>query len=527
MIKMFGVINNFRDWKTLFGLQGSMALERPTAYELTGFRSVDDVQREYLDELVSIQAALGVKFILIDHFSEPRIRFLALNTAPDFIIKFLSELASRGFSVMLMRKEKVLANCSAKSALRSALRTDLAVADRIDFFKVYSAGGVLIHGPWSAISVQISSPAASGQEITIPNYSFVQTSLRRDRLDRLPTVRLLGHELPCVPNLARIVATGVIPEYIDVVYTWVDGSDPAWADKKDRILGSGHGSVATTVDASAPSRFRNRDELMFSLRSALTYVKGLRKVFIVTDQQIPAFWARETDRVSIIDHRQIFKCLSNLPTFNSHAIESQLHNISGLADKYLYLNDDFLFGRAVTPFLFFDEYGRSRCFYSRSVTIPDGPVHDDDRGVDVAAKNAREIIRDLFGVPPSRKFKHTPVPIIRDVVRQMEDRLPDVFLATASHRFRSPSDVCVSGSLYYHYASAIGRAVEGQIRYDYININGGHFSRKIKRILAETDAERLDTFCINDVDSEGVDNEADFASAMQALFPFPCEVEVS
>lgn len=523
--RIFKGLADRRGLKTFFNFR-SPALDRPKTHELRGLRSVDDIQGEYLDELLSMEKALDVRFVLIDHISEPRIRFLVLNAGPDFRLKFLEELAARDFAVALMRGSTELAEGSAQSALRAAARARVAAADRINFFRVYTAGGLLIHGPWSGISIEIPALNANSN-IVLSGYSFVQTSLRVDEVDRLPTLPLLGREFSCVPNLARIVGLGVIPETIDLVYTWVDGSDPAWAEKKDRVLGPGS-AAAVTVDALSPSRFHNRDELMFSLRSALTYVRGLRKIFIVTDQQTPAFWVKDTERVVLVDHREIFKVPSNLPTFNSHAIESQLHNIPGLGEKYLYLNDDFLFGRAVTPFLFFDEYGRSRCFYSKSVTIPDGPVHNEDRGVDVAAKNAREIVRRLFGVPPSRKFKHTPVPIIKDVVVEMENALPDVFAETASKRLRSSSDVCISGSLYYHYASVKGRAAEGQIRYDYININNDQFARKVSRILAESDVQRLDTFCVNDVDhgSGKVDNETQFASAMRALFPFPCEVEV-
>ena len=47
----------------------------------------------------------------------------------------------------------------------------------------------------------------------------------------------------------------------------------------------------------------------------------------------------------MVPHSEIFrpdlKRKGALPTFNSCAIESQLHRIPGLAECYLYLNDDF------------------------------------------------------------------------------------------------------------------------------------------------------------------------------------------
>ena len=38
-----------------------------------------------------------------------------------------------------------------------------------------------------------------------------------------------------------------------------------------------------------------------------------------------------------------------LPTFNSHAIELNLHRIPGLAPAFLYFNDDFFLGQRAFP----------------------------------------------------------------------------------------------------------------------------------------------------------------------------------
>lgn len=41
--------------------------------------------------------------------------------------------------------------------------------------------------------------------------------------------------------------------------------------------------------------------------------------------------------------------MSHLPTFSSPAIESHIHRISGLSQKFIYLNDDVMFGKDVWP----------------------------------------------------------------------------------------------------------------------------------------------------------------------------------
>ena len=47
--------------------------------------------------------------------------------------------------------------------------------------------------------------------------------------------------------------------------------------------------------------------------------------------------------------QELFPNKSHLPTFSSPAIESHLHRIPGLSDKFIYLNDDVMFGRDVWP----------------------------------------------------------------------------------------------------------------------------------------------------------------------------------
>lgn len=47
--------------------------------------------------------------------------------------------------------------------------------------------------------------------------------------------------------------------------------------------------------------------------------------------------------------QEIFQNVSHLPTFSSPAIESHIHRISGLSQKFIYLNDDVMFGKDVWP----------------------------------------------------------------------------------------------------------------------------------------------------------------------------------
>lgn len=133
-------------------------------------------------------------------------------------------------------------------------------------------------------------------------------------------------------------------------------------------------------DVSA-SRFEDNEELRYSLRSVERHAPWVRHIFIVTNGQIPSWLNLDSPRVTVITHQvsaalfdhiypimfvcccfflkksfdfqDIFQNQSHLPTFSSPAIETHIHRIPGLSQKFVYLNDDVMFGKDVWPDDFF------------------------------------------------------------------------------------------------------------------------------------------------------------------------------
>uniref|UniRef100_A0A7N6BFM0 N-acetylglucosamine-1-phosphotransferase subunits alpha/beta n=1 Tax=Anabas testudineus TaxID=64144 RepID=A0A7N6BFM0_ANATE len=101
-------------------------------------------------------------------------------------------------------------------------------------------------------------------------------------------------------------------------------------------------------DVSA-SRFEDNEELRYSLRSVEKHAPWVRHIFIVTNGQIPSWLNLDNPRVTVVTHQDIFQNHSHLPTFSSPAIETHIHRIPGLSQKFIYLNDDVMFGKEVWP----------------------------------------------------------------------------------------------------------------------------------------------------------------------------------
>ena len=141
---------------------------------------------------------------------------------------------------------------------------------------------------------------------------------------------------------------------IDLVYLWVDGNDPVWLTKKNEFLPADR---QVDPQVAGECRYVENDELRYSLRSVEKYAPWIRRVYIVTDDQTPAWLDTSNPRVRVVSHREIMPA-EILPVFSSTVIEWFLPYIPDLAEHFLYANDDMFFNR---PLEVSDFYDYDRC----------------------------------------------------------------------------------------------------------------------------------------------------------------------
>lgn len=329
---------------------------------------------------------------------------------------------------------------------------------------------------------------------------------------RAPQVRTVGDFTVPLP--------GDIIFPVDVVYTWVDGADPAWLERRAAYTGQAYHDEAANA-----ARYANRDELRYSLRSLDMYAPWVRDIYVVTDDQTPPWLDTTHPRIKVVSHREIFADAGDLPTFNSHAIESQLHHIKGLSEHFLYFNDDVFLGREASPHDFFLANGLTKYFPSPAL-VPLGPPGDDDVPVSVAGKNNRALIEARFGTTPVQKMKHVPHALRRSVLAEIEEEFGPQHRATASHRFRSVDDISIPSSLHHYYAFHTGRALPADIAYTYLDLSRPNAANRLDQLLAHRDR---DVFCLNDTQSDETDIEDQLALLgpfLDAYFPLPSPYEL-
>jgi len=311
-------------------------------------------------------------------------------------------------------------------------------------------------------------------------------------------------------------------EDVDIVFSWVDGSSSEFQRERARrmsryVVGDGDEHSA---------RYRHLDEIRFALRSVHQYAPWIRRIFIATDSPAP-WWLTEHPKVTIVRSEEFFADQAALPTHNSHAVEAQLHRIDGLAEHFLYANDDMFFGRPVRPELFFTAAGISRFVESR-VRIGIGSTDPDRSGHDNAARVNRALLEDRFGRVIARDLEHCAAPLRRSVMYELEETFPEDFARTAAATFRSATDISVTNSLYHYYALMTGRAVttrEPRTRYIQTTLQPG--IAQMERLLARRD---VDMFCLNDGSRPEVPEalrERVLRDTLEGYFPIRAPWEVS
>lgn len=315
--------------------------------------------------------------------------------------------------------------------------------------RVHLASG-LAYG--ASTGVQIELWSISDDEIVLPMENSLTRRVVRSEEAVRGTVERFGRVWPTIENMFADHASDINFD-VDLVFSWVDGSSAEFQAQRAKrmqnyVVGEGDDSAA---------RFRQIDELKYALRSVHMYAPWVRRIFVATDSDRPA-WLADDPRVTFMPSEEFFADPSVLPTHNSQAVECQLHHIPGLAEHFLYSNDDMFFGRSVGPQMFFSPGGITM-FIEATTRIGLGHNDDERSGFENAARVNRRLLQDRFGLMTTRHLEHAATPLRKSVMEEMEKEFPDEFAATAASTFRASTNISVTNSLYHYYALMSGRAV--------------------------------------------------------------------
>lgn len=123
---------------------------------------------------------------------------------------------------------------------------------------------------------------------------------------------------------------------IDFVITWVDMNDPKWKESFAKYSGKIDNSKNNMTEA----RFRDHGLLRYWFRGVEKFAPWVRRVYFVTAGQKPEWLNPSHPKLHLVNHEDYIPS-KFLPVFNSSLIEIYLHKIPGIADRFVYFNDDF------------------------------------------------------------------------------------------------------------------------------------------------------------------------------------------
>lgn len=307
---------------------------------------------------------------------------------------------------------------------------------------------------------------------------------------------------------------------IDVVYTWVDGSDPAW--QKSIVKAAHENRLPMVAEAFAKARFRSRDELKYSLRSIWKYAPFVDHIYIVTCNQKPK-WLKHHPKVTLVDHRDIFLKEGDLPTFNSQAIEANLHHIQNLHECYLYFNDDVLLGAPVKKRDFFSDSGKPKIFLDQWPS-PEGAVGEQDTGFEASWKNTNALLNRLFGNKMRLALAHAPFAFRVSQQESLEKCMLGVFKKVSGHKFRSPEDVVITAGFSQYFLDHYELVKRSKIQSQVIGLKDTLEGNMLA--LESISKMRPVTFCIEDAQlQDSPEQDLLLKNFFESYFPDPAPWE--
>ena len=475
-------------------------------------------------DLASVRWALeaaGVEYLLIRSDEDDR-PVLAVDRASreDLERAFSSAFAAEPFYA---RVDRVRADRKQGKRAERLLALGRLPGDQHDeTFLLYTRRESAARAGWrpSDAAIRLELWTFGESEIVAPRPNAL-TRRRIARVDAVTTVvERNGESWPTLVGMFDDHADDVdFP--IDMVFSWVEGSDPAYLAERSRLMRE---YQVDPGDAGA-TRYRQIDELRYALRGVRAYAPWVRHIFIVTDSPTPAWLRQDSPDITVMRSEEFFADPSVLPTFNSHAIEAQLHRIPGLSEHFLYSNDDMFFGRAVRPGMFFSPGGISK-FVEATLRIGVGETSLTRSGHDNAMRVNRALLRERFGRTITRHLEHCPVPLRKSVLAELEAAFPEDFARTAASRFRSGTDISVTNSLAPYFGLFTGHSVQQtDVRVQYVQTTLASAAGTLSRLERRRPA---DMFCLNDGTDSEIDEEVRVAMLTRFLeryFPTPAPWE--
>lgn len=309
---------------------------------------------------------------------------------------------------------------------------------------------------------------------------------------------------------------------VDLVYLWADGSDEAWMNKKAKFLAE---KTGLNIEATSKARTSDNEELRFSLRSVERYAPWIRKIFIVTDEQIPSWLNTDNPKVEIIDIRQILPSKA-LPCYNSVVIEYFLYKIPGLSEHFIYANDDMFIQKSINADFFFNSSNGlpiirlQRSLSNKYIKALSEKLNINSNVYRRTINNAALLIESKYGKYYSSTPHHNIDAYLKsDYQELVENIFKEEIDAVITNHFRTPEDI--QRIIFLYYALAIKKGEKRFVTREEstrIRVHKPDYMSYITRYNPYL-------FCLNDSHRSTDEDRERIKPFLEALFPHKSSFE--
>jgi capsular polysaccharide phosphotransferase wcwK len=318
---------------------------------------------------------------------------------------------------------------------------------------------------------------------------------------------------------------------IDLVITWVDGTDPDWLQEK-RL----YESDVEWSESNNANRYRPSENFKYWFRAVERYADWINRIFFITYGHVPEWLNTKNPKLKIVKHTDYIP-QEYLPTYNSNVIELNLHRIEELSEHFILLNDDMYFAAPTTADDFFKENLPKDFGIYLPITPRESFNHIELNNTILMNKHFKKkrkpfsewrkfyslklgkyLVGNIFSIFYSGilgyKNYHIGLSHLKSTFDLIWEKEPKLLEEVSSHRFRQLSDIS-------HYVMSHWNVESGKFMPQSIHFGKYFDIWEVEEIQGAIQNEKYKIICINDTDEDGKFSEYDqkIHQSFQSKFP--------
>jgi len=227
---------------------------------------------------------------------------------------------------------------------------------------------------------------------------------------------------------------------IDIVYLWVDSEDPKWITKYKNY------KIKNNENNHFDERFKNFNEIYFSLNTVAKFLNFISHIYIITDDQ--QLNLRKIDKsihskIRMVNHTDIIP-KKYLPVFNSELIQPFIHKIPKLSENILVFDDDFFIGNYIEINDIFDTQNnvlKSYWIYRKVYDNYFTKKRLKDNNALISTYKTFKIFKKKFGFYPDLQTPHITYFLTKSSMKMAYELFKNELISTFKYKIRSPYNI--------------------------------------------------------------------------------------